>query len=275
MNYLTTQFSLQNQIAVVTGGGGVLGSTLSYTLARAGARVAVLSLHAESAQKAAEAIQAEGGQAISLACDVTDRAALEAAQQQITQRLGPIDILVNGAGGNRPQATTSKTQSFFELDQQAIENVSQLNFTGTVLSCQVFGKSMAERKQGCIINIASMSSLRPLTNVVAYSAAKAAVTNFTGWLAVHMAREYSPYIRVNALAPGFFLTEQNRFLLTNAEDGSFTARGQAILAHTPAGRLGEPEDLAGTLLWLASPSASFVTGIVVPVDGGFSAFSGV
>ena len=275
MEYLASHFGLQGQTAVVTGGGGILGSPMVIALARAGARVAVLSLHSESANKVAEAVRAEGGQALGLACDVTERAALEAASEEITRTFGPVDILVNGAGGNRPQATTNKEQAFFQLDKHAFDAVYQLNFTSTVLSCQVFGQQMAERGQGCIVNISSMSALRPLTNVVAYSAAKAAMTNFTQWLAVHMASEYDPRIRVNALAPGFFLTEQNRYLLTNAQDGSLTARGQAILAHTPARRLGAPEDLVGTLLWLVSPSASFVTGIVVPVDGGFSSFGGV
>ncbi len=275
MEYLTQQFGLTGVTALVTGGGGVLGSALAYALAQAGARVVIISLHAESANKVAETIRTAGGEALGLACDVTDRAALEVAEQRVRETFGAPDILVNGAGGNQPGATTGVGKTFFDLDEQALESVYRLNFAGTLLSCQVFGRSMAERGQGCIVNISSMSALRPLTNVVAYGGAKAAVTNFTSWLAVHMAREYSPRIRVNALAPGFFLTEQNRFLLTSAEDGSFTARGLGILAHTPAGRLGVPEDLAGTLLWLVSPSASFVTGIVVPVDGGFAAFGGV
>ncbi len=195
--------------------------------------------------------------------------------KKIEERLGPADILVNAAGGNHPQATISPDLSFFDLDASAFEQVTHLNLQGTLLSCQVFGRGMAGRGSGCIVNIASMSALRPLTRVVAYSAAKAAVTNFTQWLAVHLAQEYSPRIRVNALAPGFFLTEQNRFLLTDPNTNTLTTRGQAIIDHTPAGRLGTPEELAGTLLWLVSPASAFVTGTIIPVDGGFSAFSGV
>ncbi|MEO8973261.1 MAG: SDR family oxidoreductase [Ktedonobacteraceae bacterium] len=275
MNDTQSLFSVQGLTAVITGGSGELGKAMSRTLARAGVRVAIVSLHAESSNKAAEAIRAEGGEAIGIACDVLDRAAVEHALEQVTSTFGPVDILINGAGGNKPQATTSAERSFFDLDIQAIQTVFDLNFTGTLQCCQVFGRGMAERGQGCIVNIASMNALRPLTRIPAYSAAKAAVANFTQWLAVHMAQEYSPHIRVNAIAPGFFLTEQNRFLLTNATDGSMTARGQTILNHTPMGNLGKPEDLVGTLLWLVSPASTFVTGIMIPVDGGFSAFSGV
>ncbi|HLZ56499.1 MAG TPA: SDR family oxidoreductase [Ktedonosporobacter sp.] len=270
-----TLFNVRGQTAVITGGSGGLGSAMSHALAQAGARVAIVSLRPESSGKVAAAIQAEGGEAIGIPCDVNDRAALERVLEQVTSTFGPIDILVNGAGGNRPQAVTSSELSFFDLDNQAIDEVFALNFTSTLKCCQVFGRGMAERGQGCIINIASMTSLRPLTRVVAYGAAKAAVTNFTQWLAVHMAQEFSPKIRVNAIAPGFFLTEQNRAMLTNIQTGEFTPRGQSILAHTPAGRLGDAEDLVGALLWLASPASSFVTGTVIPVDGGFSAFSGV
>ncbi len=244
-------------------------------LAQAGARVAIISLHAETSGKVAEAIKADGGQAIGVACDVLDRASLEQTRELVTENFGPIDILINAAGGNSPQATTSADTSFFDLDVRAIESVFDLNFTGTLQSCQVFGREMAERGQGCIVNVASMNALRPLTRIPAYSAAKAAVANFTQWLAVHMAREYSPQIRVNAIAPGFILTEQNRFLLTDAQSGALTERGQSIITHTPAGRLGAPEDLIGTLLWLVSPASAFVTGTVIPIDGGFSAYSGV
>lgn len=270
-----TFFDIQGQTAVITGGSGGLGSAMASALAEAGVRVAVISLHAASSNKVVEAIQVNGGDAIGIACDVLDRAALERASTTILERFGHIDMLINGAGGNSPQATTSATTSFFNLDRQAIETVVGLNFMGTLQSCQVFGRSMAERGQGCIVNIASMNALRPLTRIPAYSAAKAAIANFTQWLAVHMAQEYSVQIRVNAISPGFFMTEQNRFLLTDKESGAVTERGQAILSHTPMGRLGKPEDLIGTLLWLVSPASSFVTGVVVPVDGGFSAFSGV
>ena len=272
---IQTLFQVQGQTAVITGGSGILGQAMARGLAQAGARVAILSLRAETSDPVARAITDEGGQAIGIPCDVTDRNALEIAREQVMHTFGSVDILVNGAGGNRPQAITAPGRSFFDLTPQAIEEVLNLNFTGTLLSCQIFGRDMAERGQGSIVNVASMTSLKPLTNVPIYSAAKSAVVNFTQWLAVHMAQEYSPNIRVNALAPGFFLTEQNRFLLTDKETGEFTPRGQKILTHTPAGRLGVPEDLVGTLLWLISSASAFVTGIVVPVDGGFSAFGGV
>ena len=268
-------FDVQGLTAVITGGSGQLGREMAQGLALAGAQVAVVSRSAETSAVVAGAINTDGGKAIGIACDVMDRAALERTMEQVTDAFGPVDILINAAGGNQPRATTSAELTFFDLDAQALEQVFGLNFTGTLQSCQVFGRGMAERGQGCIVNVASMSGLRPLTRVPAYSAAKAAVTNFTQWLAVHMAQEYSPRIRVNGIAPGFFLTEQNRFLLTDAQSGAMTPRGQAILNHTPAGRLGLPEDLLGTLLWLVSPASAFVTGVVVPVDGGFSAFSGV
>ena len=267
-------FGASGRTAVVTGGSGELGRAMASALARAGARVAILARHTDAANSVAGAIRAEGGAAIAVACDVLDRAALERSRDEVASAFGPADILINGAGGNSPAATTSADQPFFDLDAAAVNQVFALNFTGTFQACQVFGRAMVERGQGCIVNVTSMSALRPLTRIAAYSAAKAAVANFTQWLAVHMAREYSPNIRVNALAPGFFLTEQNRYLLTNS-GGTMTPRGQAIISHTPAGRLGAPDDLAGTLLWLVSPAAAFVTGVVVPVDGGFAAFSGV
>src|SRR5579872_1933494 len=268
-------FDLEGQTAVITGGSGVLGSALALGLAQAGAKIAVISLHEEKSRAVVETITGQGGQALAIACNVLESADLQRALEQVTDTFGPVDILVNGAGGNAPQATTSANNSFFELDKAAIDSVFALNFTGTLLTCQVFGRAMAERGQGCIVNVASMNALRPLTRIPAYSAAKAAIANFTQWLAVHMAQEYSPQIRVNALAPGFFLTEQNRFLLTDATSGAWTPRGQAIIEHTPVGRLGMPEDLVGTLLWLVSLASAFVTGTVIPVDGGFSAFSGV
>lgn len=216
---IQTLFNIQGQTAVITGGSGVLGRAMARAMAQDGANVAILSLHAETSEKIAGEIVNDGGRAIGLPCDVTDHASLVTAQERIMSTYGPLDILVNGAGGNRPLATTSQERSFFDLDTQAIKDVFDLNFTGTLLSCQVFGKIMAERGQGCIVNIASMNSLKPLTRIPAYSAAKAAVVNFTQWLAVHMAQEYSPLIRVNAMAPGFFLTEQNRFLMTDAQSG--------------------------------------------------------
>jgi NAD(P)-dependent dehydrogenase (short-subunit alcohol dehydrogenase family) len=275
MTNLQTLFDIQSLTAVITGGSGQLGMVMSQSLAAQGVKVAILSLHAETSEKVAETIRIEGGQAIGVACDVLDRDALERTREFVTRTYGPIDILINAAGGNHPKATTSNEVPFFDLNVQAVSDVFNTNFTGTFQSCQVFGRNMAERGQGCIVNVTSMSALRPLTRIPAYSAAKAAVANFTQWLAVHMAQEYSSQIRVNAIAPGFFLTEQNRFLLTDSQSGAMTQRGQSILSHTPMNRLGTPEDLVGTLLWLVSPASAFITGVVVPVDGGFSAFSGV
>lgn len=272
---LTQLFSLENRVALVTGGTGVLGSVMAQKLATAGARVAVLGRRAESGERVASEILDAGGEALAIVADVLDRSALEHVAADIHARFGPVDILVNAAGGNQADATTSTTTAFFDLDLDAVQQVFASNFTGLFQCCQVFGRDMAARGTGCIINIASMSGIRPLTRIPAYSAAKAAVTNFTQWLAVHMAQEYSPQIRVNAIAPGFFLTDQNRYLLTDQATGTWTQRGSTIVAHTPMGRLGVPDDLTGTLLWLASPAAAFVTGIVVPVDGGFSAFGGV
>ncbi len=275
MTDVQTLFSLQGLTAVITGGSGALGSAMARGLASAGARVAIISLRAETGTRVVEAIRAEGGQAISIASSVNDDAALERAVEHITNTFGPVDILVNAAGGNNPLATATDTRSFFDIGAEASNAVFNLNVMGTMQSCRAFGRGMAERKQGNIINITSMSALRPLTRIPAYSAAKAATANFTQWLAVHMAQEYGPQIRVNAIAPGFFLTEQNRFLLTDAQSGELTSRGHTIISHTPMARLGTPDDLVGTLLWLASPASAFVTGIVVPVDGGFSSFSGV
>ncbi len=268
-------FGLDGRVAVVTGGSGALGGAIARGLARAGARVVVIGRRLEPAERVAEAIRVEGGEALALARDALDRAALEDADATISAYFGPVDILVNGAGGNDPRATTGPAQPFFDLDAAAVQTVFASNFTRAFVASQVFGRTMAERQTGCILNITSMNGLRPLTRVGVYSAAKAAVANFTQWLAVHMAQEYSPAIRVNAIAPGFFLTEQNRYLLTDAQTGGWTARGQTIIAHTPLGRLGAPDDLLGAALWLVGPAAAFVTGVVVPVDGGFSAYSGV
>ena len=269
---MNVSFDIKGKVAVVTGGAGVLCAAMCHALADAGARIAVLDLRPEPAEALATEI---GSGAISVACNVLERDSVEAAAKKVIDSFGRVDILVNGAGGNKPQATTGTDQPFFDLPADAIRWVFDLNLMGTILPSQVFGKVMAAQKSGVIINISSMNALRPLTRIAAYSAAKAGVSNFTQWLAVHMAQEYSPEIRVNAIAPGFFLTEQNRFLLTDKETGTLTPRGQSIISHTPQGRFGAPEDLLGVLIWLASPAASFVAGIVVPVDGGFSAFSGV
>jgi NAD(P)-dependent dehydrogenase (short-subunit alcohol dehydrogenase family) len=267
---------LTGRVAVVIGGSGVLCGALARGLGRQGAAVVVVGhSRLEKAQAVADQIVAHGGQALAAQADVLDKASLQVLAKQTLETFGSIDILINGAGGAKPEATTSESLSFFDLPKDAVQWVFDLNFLGTFLACQVFGRHMVERGGGQIVNISSMGADRPLTRSVAYSAAKAATSNFTRWLAVHMAQNYSKDIRVNALSPGFFLTEQNRFLLVDAESGELTPRGQSIIAHTPLGRFGDPEDLVGTVLWLLSEGASFVHGIVVPVDGGFSAFSGV
>ncbi len=273
--YIETLFGLPGKTVLITGGGGVLCGALSRALARAGARVAVLDRSLEAAQEVAHGIVTAGGTAIAVRCDVLDKPSLEAAAETVLAAFGRVDILVNGAGGNNPKATTGSELAFFDLPADAIQWVLNLNFLGTLLPSQVFGRLMADQGEGVILNVSSMNAFRPLTRIPAYSAAKAAVSNFTQWLAVHVAQEYSPRIRVNAIAPGFFLTEQNRFLLTDDECGELTPRGRTIIEHTPMVRFGLPEDLVGTVLWLLSPASAFVTGVVVPVDGGFSAFSGV
>jgi len=236
--------------------------------------VAILDLRKAAADEVALEIRKRGGEAISVATDVTDRSSVEAACEEVLRVFGTVDILINGAGGNMREATTSPDLSFFDIPLDAAKSVLNLNFLGTFIPCQVFGKVMAEKGAGSILNISSISTFRPLTNIPAYSAAKAAVSNFTQWLAVHMSQNYSKDIRVNAIAPGFFLTRQNRFLLIDRA-GKLTNRGKSVIEHTPMGRFGEPEDLIGTVLWILSDGAKFVHGAVIPVDGGFSAFSGV
>jgi NAD(P)-dependent dehydrogenase (short-subunit alcohol dehydrogenase family) len=275
ISYLNELFGVEGKVAAVTGGGGVLCGSMSRALGRLGARVAVLDLFPEAAQRVVDAIEADGGDAVAIACDVLDRTSVEAAAQRVLDVYGGVDILINGAGGNKKEATTSPDLSFFDLPAEAAQWVFNLNFVGSLLPSQVFGQVMAEQGEGIILNISSMNAFRPLTRIPAYSAAKAAVSNFTQWLAVHMAQEYSPKIRVNAMAPGFFLTAQNRFLLTSEETGELTPRGKTIVGHTPMDRFGDPDELVGTAIWLLSPASEFVTGVVVPVDGGFSAFSGV
>lgn len=269
-----THFDLTGRVAVVTGGTGVLGGALARGLAAAGAKVGILGRRTEKAEAVAESIRAEGGEALPLTADVQDRAQLETARDAVLGAWGRVDILVNGAGGNRPDATVVGDLTFFGLTQEALEGVLNLNLLGTVLPSQVFGEAMVGGGQGSIINISSMAAQRPLTRVVGYGAAKAALDNFTKWLAVELAHKHGAGLRVNALAPGFFIGEQNRELLLNP-DGSPTERGRKIVDHTPLGRFGEPDELVGTALWLAADASSFVTGVVVPVDGGFSAYSGV
>ena len=259
----------------VTGGGGVLCSTLAKALASCNANVAVLDRDLVLAKKAVDDLQGTPGKHRAVFIDVLAKAAVDEAVTAVLGEYGRIDGLINGAGGNSPAATTSPERSFFDLPAEALELVSNLNLLGTILPSQGFGRAMAKEKQGTILNISSMNAFRPLTRIPAYSAAKAAVSNFTQWLAVHLAQEYSPAIRVNAIAPGFFLTEQNRFLLTDQKTGALTARGNRIIEHTTMARFGTPDDLVGATLWLLSPAAGFVTGVVIPIDGGFSAYSGV
>lgn len=268
-------FDLTDQVALVTGGTGALGSEMCRTLANAGATVLIMARTEEAAVQLSAEIANAGGKAAPLTADVLDAGALRAAADALWKDHRRIDILVNAAGGNRPEATAVPNErAFFDLSEEAMRWVFDLNLLGTILPAQIFGALMAQQGHGTIINVSSMASMQPLTRVVAYGAAKAAINNFTQWLAVTMATEHSPNIRVNAIAPGFFLGEQNRYLLLN-DDSSLTPRGQQIIDHTPMGRFGDPADLNGTLLWLASAASRFVTGIVVPVDGGFSAYSGV
>jgi NAD(P)-dependent dehydrogenase (short-subunit alcohol dehydrogenase family) len=266
--------SFEGKVAVVTGGGGVLCSVLSEAIAKNGASVAVLDIREDVASAVASRIEKKGGKALAVKADVTDRASVEGACKKSLEAFGTVDILVNGAGGNSPEATTGPNISFFNIPEEAFEFVFRLNILGTIIPCQVFGKVMADKGSGVILNFSSMNAFRPLTNIPAYSAAKAAVSNFTQWLAGHMSLNYSKKIRVNALAPGFFLTRQNRFLLLD-ENNEPTSRGKTIIDHTPIGRFGQPKDLIGTVLWLLSNEARFVHGVVIPIDGGFSAFSGV
>jgi NAD(P)-dependent dehydrogenase (short-subunit alcohol dehydrogenase family) len=269
-------FDLTGKVAVVTGGSGVLGAAMCRGLASAGAQVVILARRAEQTQKLADELNQAGGRAVGLSADVLDKPSLEAASGQMIAQFGRVDILINAAGGNRPEATAVPgTRSFFDLPTDTLQWVFNLNLMGTVLASQVFGQAMTRAGQGVILNISSMAAFTPLTRVTAYAAAKAAVNNFTQWLAVYMAREHSPTIRVNAIAPGFYLGEQNRYLLIDEQTGDLTPRGRQIIEHTPMARFGEPDDLIGTVLWLVSDASKFVTGIVVPVDGGFNAFTGV
>ncbi len=275
LDELRSLYDFSGRTALVTGGTGVLAREIVATLAQCNANVVVLSRsHEKGEMSRAEHFKSVKGRALHVYGDVLDPESLQRANETIQAELGAVDILINAAGGNHPAATTQPDLSFFDLPLDALHHVGDLNLLGTILPCQVFGRVMAERGEGVILNISSMNAFRPLTRIPAYSAAKAAINNFTQWLAVHMAQNYSSRIRVNAIAPGFFVGEQNRRLLLN-EDGSLTPRGQSILTHTPMNRFGTPEDLLGTTLWLISPAASFVTGVVIPIDGGFSAFGGV
>ncbi len=281
---LPFEIDLKNKVAVVTGGGGVLCSMFAEAIAKAGAKVAILDLREENAKAVAETIEKDGGSAIGLKANVLEKASLEEAKNIINEKFGTVDILINGAGGNNPKGNTTNdyydpkdeeiegVKTFFDLDPDGISFVFNLNFLGTLLPTQVFARDLIGKKDAAIINISSMNAFTPLTRIPAYSGAKAAISNFTQWLAVHFSKVG---IRVNAIAPGFFLTDQNRGLLID-ENGNYTARSEKIISQTPMGRFGDKEELIGTLLWLLCPEASgFVDGVVIPVDGGFSAYSGV
>lgn len=267
-------FDISGQVAVITGAGGIICGVMAREMAKKGAKVALLDLFVENAQKIADEINAAGGDAIAVKANVLERASLEEARDAVVAKYGHIDILINGAGGNKKQATVSPELDFFHLDVDAFKWVFDLNVTGAVLTTMVFGELLAKQGGGNVINIASMATYHPLTNTVAYCGAKAAVANFTEWMATHFNQNYSKNIRVNAIAPGFLLTTQNRFLMQK-EDGTPTDRGQRVLNKTPMGRYGDPEEMAGPVIWLCSEAASFVNGAVIPVDGGFSAFWGI
>ena len=272
--YLAKLYDLSDQVAIVTGATGTLGGAMALGLARAGARVGVLGRRANLAEARAAEIEAAGGEAMPLVADVLQRDQLESARQAVLDRWGRIDILINCAGGNAPGGMVAVDGSFFDLTQEGMQGVIDLNLMGTLLPSQVFGQVMAQQRKGCMINISSLSVPRALSRVVAYGAAKAGAENFTRWLAIEMVRKYGQGLRVNAIAPGFFLAEMNRPFMVK-EDGSWTARGQQVIDHTPAGRFGDPEELVGATIWLCSPAASFVNGAVISVDGGFGASSGV
>jgi NAD(P)-dependent dehydrogenase (short-subunit alcohol dehydrogenase family) len=273
-HFIQQLFSLEGKTAVVTGGTGVLGGAMARGLAQAGAKVAILGRRAEKGETVAAQIRGAGGEALVTPADVMVHEELEQALETVLAQWGRIDILINAAGGTTPQATVPLDKTIFDMDLQPMREVIDLNLIGTLLPSQVFGAAMAEQRQGCIVNISSMNAQRALTRTAAYSAAKAAVDNFTRWLAVELALKFGEGLRVNAVAPGFFLGEQNRALLVNP-DGSLTPRGEKIIQHTPAGRFGSPDDLIGAVIWLCSPSARFVNGALITVDGGVNAFSGI
>lgn len=274
MEYLETLFNLKDRVVIITGGGGIIGGALAEGFVNAGAKVVIIGRTEASLEKKVKNLEGPGREITGLACDVLNEERLNAVNDEILERYGRIDVLVNGAGGNMPGATINVDQTIFDLNMGDFRKVTDLNLNGTVLPTLVFGKSMAENKKGSIINISSMVSMRAITRVAGYSAAKAAVNIFTKWMAVEMAQKFGSGIRVNAIAPGFLLTSQNRTLLTN-EDGSLTERGKTIINITPLNRFGEPDEMTGAVLWLAGDASKFVTGTIIPIDGGFSAFSGV
>jgi len=274
MGLINELFSIENKVAVITGGAGVLGGEIAKGLSKAGARVIICDIKGYEEKK--EEFKKENIEVEAMYIDVLKKEEIEKTCSKIMEKYGKVDVLINAAGGNIKEATTSKDFSFFDLPLSGLEKVIALNlFGGAILPSQVFGKEMVKNeKGGSIINISSMNAFRPLTRIPGYSAAKAAVSNFTQWLAVHLTQEYNKNLRVNAIAPGFFLTNQNRYLLLD-ENGNLTERGKTIIAHTPMGRFGNPEELIGICIYLSSEASSFVTGVVIPIDGGFNAFSGV
>jgi NAD(P)-dependent dehydrogenase (short-subunit alcohol dehydrogenase family) len=274
---ISKAYDFQGKCIAITGGAGILGGEMAKALYMCGADVVILDYNLQAAQKMVGILQQTNasGQAVALQVNVLESESVSAALETILSQFFQIDGLINAAGGNRPEATTNSERPFFDLPADAMRWVFDLNLVGTIIPSQIIGRQMAKQKEGVILNVSSMNAFRPLTRIPAYSAAKAGVSNFTQWLAVYMAQEFSAKIRVNAIAPGFFLTDQNRYLLTDAESGNLSQRGQKIIDHTPMARFGQPEDLSGTVLWLMSPASEFVSGVIVPVDGGFSAFSGV
>ncbi|MBS3787744.1 SDR family oxidoreductase [Candidatus Bipolaricaulota bacterium] len=274
---VTQNFSeeLEDMVVVITGGAGILGSTIARNLGESGGKLALLDVDEEGLEELSGEFSRKEIKHISLKTNVLSKESLNEAREKIIDKYGRLDVLINGAGGNKSEATTGEDSPFFDLSEDGLKWVFNLNFLGTLLSCQVFGEEFTNQGRGSIINISSMAAITPLTKTPAYSAAKAAVSNFTQWLAVHMSRNYSTDIRVNAIAPGFFLTQQNRYLLIDAESEELTDRGQKIIDHTPMARFGDPEDLVSTVRWLASPESEFVHGSIIPIDGGFSAFGGV
>lgn len=267
--------TLSDQCIVVPGGSGDLGSVVVKALVQQGANVIILGRNRLKAKELIDQLDSFEGEVLYIKADVLDKNTLIKSKKQIMDHYGKIDALINFAGGNDPQATTSKDQTFFELEENALYKTIRVNLIGTILACQVFSKQMAKRGKGSIVNVSSMSAFQPLTKIPAYSAAKAGVENFTKWLAVHLTQEYSRDIRVNAIAPGFFLTDQNRYLLQEKDTEKLSARGKKIIENTPMKSFGNPFDLVGAISWLLSDQAKFVNGIVIPIDGGFSAYSGV
>jgi NAD(P)-dependent dehydrogenase (short-subunit alcohol dehydrogenase family) len=274
MEYLKSIFNVKDKTAVITGGSGILGSEMAKGLLSAEAKVVILGTNDEKLKRKTDELKNAGSNVAGFKCNVLDEKNIREVKDKVLEKFGSVDILINAAGGNMPGATIGVDNNIFDLNMDDFKSVTNLNLNGTVLPSLIFGKVMTEQKHGSIINVSSMTAQRVVTRVVGYSAAKAAIDNFTRWLSVEMAHKFGNEIRVNAIAPGFFLTDQNRALLTN-KDGSLTDRGNTIANITPFKRFGNPDELIGTVLWLASDASKFVTGIVIPVDGGFSAFSGV